>query len=179
LRPFPQPSGYQPLACASADCADLTALASCGCQLPTACGPPGSRSSPACAFANPPSRLLLRAFSLRLPPLWCRPLSPASASPLSLESSFRLAPTCRVFRSGWMPLRASILPVPSETVLEASACASTSRPALPDSPSGFGPPVPGLRPALLVRPSSLPLRLPSGFRPPASAPAPPRARSAI
>jgi hypothetical protein len=31
----------------------------------------------------------------------------------------------------------------------------------------------------LVRPSSLPLPLPSGFRPPASAPAPPRARSAL
>src|SRR5665213_290843 len=45
LRPFPQPSGYRPLACASADCSGLAAFASCGCQLPTACGPPGSRSS--------------------------------------------------------------------------------------------------------------------------------------
>lgn len=46
LRPFLQPSGYRPLACASADCSGLAAFTSCGCQLPTACGPPGSQSSP-------------------------------------------------------------------------------------------------------------------------------------
>jgi hypothetical protein len=46
LRPFLQPSGNRPLACASADCSGLTAFTSCGCQLPTACGPPGSQSSP-------------------------------------------------------------------------------------------------------------------------------------
>ena len=67
--------------------------------------------------ANPPSRLLLPAFGLRLAPLWCRPLSPASASPLSLKRGLRLTSTCRVFRSRWMPLRTPILPVPSETVL--------------------------------------------------------------
>ena len=132
-----------------------------------------------CVRPNPPSRLLPPAFGLRLPPLWNRPLSPASASPLSLKLSLRLTSTCRVFRSRWTPLRAPTLPVPSETVLEASACASTSRPALPDSPSGVRLPVPGSRPAPSVCPSSLPSRLPSGFRPPASAPAPPRARSAF
>jgi len=100
LAPLPQPNGYRPLDCASADCSGLAAFASCGCQLPMACGPPGSRSTPACAFANPPSRLLLPAFGLRLAPLWCRPLSPASASPLSLKLGLRLTPTCRVFRSG-------------------------------------------------------------------------------
>jgi len=100
LAPLPQPNGYRPLDCASADCSGLAAFASCGCQLPMACGPPGSRSPPACAFANPPSRLLLPAFGLRLAPLWCRPLSPASASPLSLKLGLRLTPTCRVFRSG-------------------------------------------------------------------------------
>jgi len=182
LRPFLQPSGYRPLVCASADCSGLAAFASCGCQLPTACGPPGSRSSPACAFENPPSRLLPPAFGLRLAPLWNRPPGPASASPLSLKSGLRLASTCRVFRSGWgsgLRLRfhpSGVLPRPFS---KASACASASRPALPDSPSGSGPPVPGLRPAPSARPSSLPSRLPSGLRPPVSAPAPPRARSAI
>lgn len=46
LRPFPQFFGYRPEACASADCSGLAAFTSCGCQLPPACGPPGSRSSP-------------------------------------------------------------------------------------------------------------------------------------
>jgi len=125
--------------------------------------------------ANPPSRLLPPASGLRLAPLWNRPLSPASASPLSLKLGSRLTSTCRVFRSGWTLLRAPILPVPSETVLEARA----PRPALPDSPSGVRPPVQGSRPALSTCPSSLPSHLPSDFRPPVSAPAPPRARSAI
>jgi len=106
--------------------------------------------------ANPPSRLLLPAFGLRLAPLWCRPLSPASASPLSLKLGLRLTSTCRVFRSRWTPLRAPILPVPSETVLEASACANASRPALPDLP--FGSDLPRLACALRrpsVRPACL------------------------
>src|SRR6185437_14487601 len=65
------------------------------------------------------------------------------------------------------------------TVLETSACASAPRPILPDLPSGSEPPVPGSRPALSVRPSSLPSLPPSDLRPPVSAPAPPRARLAI
>jgi hypothetical protein len=34
LRPFLQPSGNRPEACASADCSSLSAFTSCGCQLP-------------------------------------------------------------------------------------------------------------------------------------------------
>ena len=58
----------------------------------------------ACALLNPPSRLLPPAFGLRLAPLWNRPLSPASASPLSLK--LELAPSLQLAGSpvpGWCP----------------------------------------------------------------------------
>lgn len=69
-----------------------------------------------CVPLNPPSRLLPPAFGLRLAPLWNRPLSPASASPLSLKSGLRLASTCRVFRSGCCPCE----PHPSGAVRDRS-----------------------------------------------------------
>jgi hypothetical protein len=66
----PPAQRLRPLACASADCSGLTAFASCGCQLPTACGPPGSRSlqdlrppesalspAPTCVWLAPPAAL--------------------------------------------------------------------------------------------------------------------------
>jgi len=62
-----QHSGNRPLVCASADCSGLAVLASCGCQLPAACGPPGSRSV---------SGLRL----LRIRPLACSCLRSACAS---------------------------------------------------------------------------------------------------
>ena len=179
LRPFLQPSGNQPLVCASADCSGLPAFVSCGCQLRTACGPSGSRSSPACAFESPPSRLLLPAFGLRLAPLWNRPLSPASASPLSLKSGLRLASTCRVFRSGWGPCELPSFRCLPRPFSKLRLAPEASRPTLPDLPFGSGPPVPDLRPAPLARPSSLPLLPLLDLRPLVSAPAPPRARSAI
>jgi len=178
FRLLPRPSGYRPEACATADCSGLAALASCGCQLPPVCGPPGSRSSPG---LRPSESALSPAPScVRLAPRagW----EPASWSCLGVPcADCRLAPACssRVSRSRMDALAS---PHPSgafRTVLKTGTFAPASRPALPDLPSGSRPPVPGSRPAPSARPSSLPLLPPSGFRPPVSAPAPPRARSAI
>jgi len=178
-RPFPRPSGYRPEACASADCSGLAAFASCGCQLPQ-----GLWTSGLSILTG------LAPFLIR--PLACSLVRSACASRRlgtgllvlprrPLPAACRLAPafSSRVSRSRMDALAS---PHPSgafRTVLEASACASASCPALPDLPSGSEPPVPGLRPARLARPSSLPSLPPSGLRPPVSAPAPPRARSAI
>jgi hypothetical protein len=57
LVPFSPALRHRPLACASADCSDLAAFTSYGCQLPTACGSPGSRSVGTRVPLNPPSRL--------------------------------------------------------------------------------------------------------------------------
>jgi len=146
-----------------------------------ACGPPGSRSSPGLrpsesALSPAPACVRLAPHAGLKPAFWsCLGVPVIVEAQLALR--FNLpglpfpdgAPACAF---------ASILPVPSEPFSKLRLAPQLSRPALPDLPSGSGHPVPGLRPAPLVRPSSLPLLLPSGLRPPVSAPAPPRARSA-
>jgi hypothetical protein len=136
LRPFLQPSGNRPLACASADCSGLTAFTSCGCQLPTACGPPGSQSSPG----------LRPSESALSPAPACVRLAPRAA----LEPAFRSclgvpviveAPLAPHFNLPGLPFPDGALAGfhPSgafRTVLETSACASAPRPILPDLPSG-------------------------------------------
>jgi len=66
----------------------------------------------ACALLNPPSRLLPRAFGLRLAPVGNRPPGPASASPV-LTAGSRLHSALGSPVPGWMLSRAPILPVPS------------------------------------------------------------------
>jgi hypothetical protein len=174
--PFPSPPAIDLRIVPPLFCSGLAAFASCGANSLRPVDHRALDPRRACAPLNPPSRLFQPAFGLRLAPHWYRPLSPALASPLSLKSSSRLASTPgSSVRDGALACAFACHPSGAfQAVLEAHA----SRPALPDSPFGSN----HLRLACAlhpwpVRPACL--RFPSGLRPPGSAPAPPRARSAI
>jgi hypothetical protein len=173
-----QPSGNRPEACASADCSGLAAFTSCGCQLPQSLWTTGLSIRKNLRSAE--SALSPAPACVRLAPHAA--LEPASQSCLGVPviAEVQLAPRSNLpglpFRM--VPLRASILPVPSEPFskrrLAPLPLAQFFRTCLP---------VPDLLRlacalhALSVRPACLRV-CPSDLRPPVFAPAPPRARSA-
>jgi hypothetical protein len=115
---LPQPSGNQPEACASADCSGLAAFTSCGCQLPQGLWTTGLsirknlRSSESALSPAPACVRLAPRAALKPASQSCLGVPVIVEAQLALHFNLPGLP----FRMG--PLRASILPVSFQTVLE-------------------------------------------------------------
>jgi hypothetical protein len=157
LRPFPQSSGIGLRLVPPQTAPALRPSPLAVSQLPLVCGPPGSRSL---EDSCPPEIRPLACSSSRSA-CASRRSEPAFRSCLGVPVvvEVRLAPRFNLpglpFRM--MPLRASSLRCLPKPFSRLAPLARPFRTRLPVRE----PPVPGLRPALWVRPSSLPLRLPS------------------